>query len=257
MGWFSRQRLDVLAFLIEHPSQGLVLFNTGLAEELARNPRRFAGPLLGLLARPRLAEGQSLHSQIAALGFSADDVRHIVLSDLRFYHTGGLASFAAAEVVVSRTEYDLAQVSRSPLYRRQDYDRIGRWRFVTYPGDKPLGTFPTHEDLLGDGSLLLIDTAGATAGSQALLVRLPSGPALLCGSLAPTRASVRYALVPLLLFDREAWWENLWRLKKLAELAPELTIVPDHDLEALTDREGPDFAVHRFEAADKEAEKES
>ena len=252
-GWFERRKLDVLAFLIEHPTEKLILFNTGLSPQIGRDAAGNLGAVATALGRPRLREGQDLRSQMTEAGFAEEGVARIVVSDLRFYHTGGLERFPSAEVVVSQKEYDAARKGGAfLLHRKADYDHVRRWRFVTYPAHSPLATFPSHLDLLGDGSLVLIDAPGATAGTQALLARLPSRPVLLCGSLAPTEANIRYAAVPLLLFERELWWENLWRLKKLMDLVPGLLATPDHEVALPQGKESEDFVVHAFKEQDGE-----
>ena len=253
--WLRRQRLDILAFLIEHPRQGLTLFNTGLNHEIAEDPEKYLGPLLVALAKPEAAEGQNLPSQIEQAGLSTERVRRLIVSDLRFNHTGELKQFPSAEVIVAQIEYDTAQEQPSGvLYREDEYNHVRSWKFIDYTPDQPIGTFTSHIDLFGDGSLILIDAAGATSGSQALLVRLPSQPVLLCGSLAPIKENYLYAGMPRLLFDRNAWWEKIWRLKKFKDLVPELLIFPDHDLKAVESVKAEDVIVHPFveEENDKE-----
>jgi glyoxylase-like metal-dependent hydrolase (beta-lactamase superfamily II) len=254
--WLRRQELDILAFLIEHPSQGFILFNTGLNREIAEDPERYMGPLLVALTRPKMAEGQDLFSQIEQAGLPTERVSRIVVSDLRLDHTGELERFPSAEVIVTQIEYDVAQEQRSNvLYREAEYNHVRRWKFIDYIPDQPIGTFTSHIDLLGDGSLILIDAAGATPGNQALLVRLPSQPVLLCGSLALIRENYLYAGMPRLLFDREAWWEKIWRLKKFKDLVPELLVFPDHDLKAVESAKAKDVMVHPFVEEEKDREK--
>ncbi len=256
--WLRRHQLDILAFLIEHPRQGFILFNTGLNREIVKNPERYMGPLLVALTRPKMAEGQDLLSQIEQAGLPVDKVRRIVVSDLRFDHTGELERFPSAEVIVTQIEYDAAQDQRGNiLYREGEYNHVRSWKFIDYPADQPIGTFTSHIDLFGDKSLMLIDTAGATPGNQALLVRLPSQPVLLCGSLALIRENYLYAGIPRLLFDREAWWEKIWRLKKFKDLVPELLIFPDHDLKTTKNLEAKDIVIHLFvEEEEGEEDKE-
>ncbi len=250
--WFKRHKLDILTFLIDHPREGLIGFNTGLSRQIAEDPQYYLGALLMALTKPKMAQGQDLLSQMQQVGFPREKVRFLIVSDLRFYHTGELEGFSSAEVVVQQKEYDAARQTQSWLYRKSHYDHVRHWKFITYPLDRPIGTFFSHYDLLGDGSLILIEASGATPGNQALLVRLPNQPALLCGSLVPIEANYRYAAVPLLLSDREAWWEKIWRLKKLKELAPELLILPDHSLKAVQNLKTPDIKVHPFRAQDSE-----
>jgi len=124
-------------------------------------------------------------------------------------------------------------------------------RFIDFAGAEPLGTFRAHRDLFGDGSVLLIDAAGATAGGLAVLVRLPAAPVLLCGNLAWTKEQYFYARLPGLLFDRAAWWEKVWRLKKFKDLVPKLAVLPDHDWAAVAATKTKDMVLHTFSAKEE------
>ena len=81
-----------------------------------------------------------------------------------------------------------------------------------------------------------------------MLVRLPAGPVLLCGNLAWTKEQYFYTRLPGLLFDRDAWWEKVWRLKKFKDLVPELAVLPDHDWAAVEAGKTKDVVLHSFSA---------
>ena len=136
----------------------------------------------------------------------------------------------------------------STLYVSGEYDSVRQWRFIDFAGAQPLGTFRAHRDLFNDGSVLLLDASGATAGGLAVLVRLPTAPALLCGNLAWTKEHYFYTRLPGLLFDRDAWWEKAWRLKKFKDLVPELAVLPDHDWAAVEAAKTKDIILHSFSA---------
>jgi hypothetical protein len=108
--------------------------------------------------------------------------------------------------------------------------------------------FVDHQDLFGDGSVVLLDATGMTAGGLAVLIRLPSGPVLLCGNLAWTKEQYLYTRLPGLVFDRGGWWDKVWRLKKWKELAPELVVLPDHEWKAVKAVATGDIQLHVFEA---------
>ena len=149
--------------------------------------------------------------------------------------------------VVTREEH-VAALSSHPLglYMADEFDQVEKWQFVDFSATTPLGTFARSHDLFGDGSIELIDVTGATAGGLAVLVRLPDQPVLLCGNLAWTHSQARYAWMPGLAFQRELWWEKIWRLKKFKDLVPELLVLPDHDWKAVRKIEASDITVHEF-----------
>jgi glyoxylase-like metal-dependent hydrolase (beta-lactamase superfamily II) len=252
----TRRSLDILVFVIVHPRHGLILFGTGLNRALVKDPEDYLGFFLASFGKLEVKEGQDILSQLRQAKLPRDKVRYIIVTDLRFTHTGELERFPRARVVVTAEEHTAAiAANRDELYFPEEYDKVREWRFIDFAGAEPLGTFRAHTDLLGDRSVLLIDTAGATAGGMAVLVRLPTTPVLLCGNLAWTKENYFHARLPGFLFDREAWWEKVWRLKKFKDLVPALVILPDHDWAAVKAVQMQDMTLHPFSATAEAGEK--
>jgi glyoxylase-like metal-dependent hydrolase (beta-lactamase superfamily II) len=242
-GSLARTRdLQVPVFLIEHPRHGLVLFNTGLSPKRAKRPAT-AGEWMSLLRAEELSPGEDLMGQLRREGFEPEAVRWVVLSNLRSEHTGGVKAFPNARVVVAEAEQEHAREQPSG-YAPGDLDTVANWKFIDFESAKPLATFPAHVDLFGDGSCLLIDASGATPGTMAMLVRLPLRPVLLADDMAAVRESVRYAAKPAAAYDLGKWWDRVWRLKRLKDLAPEVLVVPGHDLDSI---DPGAITVHEFE----------
>jgi len=119
-GSLTRKRdLAVPAVLIEHPHQGLVLFNTGL------NPKAkdtaHAGEWLTAVLGVEVLPGKDLTSQMRDAGLKAEAVRWIILSNLRSDRAGELESFPNARVVVTKVEHEYAQPGR-PGYDTSTFD---------------------------------------------------------------------------------------------------------------------------------------
>jgi len=242
----SKQTVDILVFAIDHPRQGLVLFGTGLNREIANDTKHHGGNVLRTIGKPTMAKGQDILSQLRAAKLPVEKAHHLILPDLRFDHTGEVESFSTAQMIVASAEYDATTDQEDQLSIASEYDQVRTWKFIDFAGAEPLGTFRAHRDLFGDGSVLLIDVAGATPGGIAALIRLPTGPVILCGNLAWTREQYFYPRLPGLLFDREAWWEKIWRLKKFKQLVPELIVLPDHDWAAVENVKTKDMVLHPF-----------
>jgi len=249
---FETQQLDMLVFVIEHPRQGLILVGTGLNRKIADNPEGYLGAFSAPVNTLTMAKDQDILAQLKRAKLSPNRVRSIILPDLRFDHTGELESFPTAQAIVTSAEYNAATEQEADLYLSKEYDNRREWRFIDFTGAEPLGTFRAHRDLFGDGSVLLIDATGATAGGLTVLVRLPTQPVLLCGNLAWTKEQYFYVRVPGLLFDREAWWEKAWRLKKFKDLVEELIVLPDHDWAAIAAAKTKDIVLHPFAAEEEE-----
>lgn len=175
--------IPVPCFLVEH-DRGLVLFDTGIVPEAADDPSGVWGAERvaydGLDYRP----SQRVDRQIEALGFSTDDIDHVVLSHAHDDHTGGLRFFSRARIYAGRGEMPHAywpQPQQRKLFRLTDLEpaREFAWREV----DEDL-------DLFDDGSIVILTLPGHTPGGLGLLVRLPSRSFLLPGDAV----HLRYAL---------------------------------------------------------------
>ncbi len=246
---FTPTELDVLVFVIEHPKQGLVLFGTGLNPEIADNSEIYLEPVLAAVGKAELEDGQHIVAQLETARLEANRVTHIIMPDLRLDHTGALEHFSEAEAIVTTTEH-AAAIEQTGLggYLPKEYDQVATWEFIDFGQAQPLGMFVDHQDLFGDGSVVLLDATGMTAGGLAVLVRLPSGPVLLCGNLAWTKEQYVYTRLPGVVFDRGGWWDKVWRLKKWKELAPELVVLPDHEWTAVEAVLTEDIQLHVFGA---------
>lgn len=95
--------------LLCESDDGLVLVDSGLGVHDFAMPKRM-GPARFLL-QPSRDDAKTALRQIEALGFSAGDVSHIVLTHMDFDHIGGIADFPAATVHTTAEEYDWAVVN--------------------------------------------------------------------------------------------------------------------------------------------------
>jgi len=248
--WFAPRELEIIACVIEHPSAGLIVFDTGFSPRIATEPNAYLGWLSIGVGVFSMAEGQDLPTQMRAAGLAPAAVSYVVLSDLHFDHTGSVEAFANATVVVARNErpgrsggewYEAALVSGD------DYDGVSDWFEIDFNAKEPYATFFAHHDLIGDGSLQLVDLSGHSSGSQGMIVRTTDGPILLTGDAVWVEENWRYGTLPLVAYDLDLLWEQLWRIKKFAQMVPSLTIVPGHDTRGLVRAEVESLEVHSFD----------
>jgi glyoxylase-like metal-dependent hydrolase (beta-lactamase superfamily II) len=134
-----RRELPVLAWVLKHPRQGLIVIDTGLNTDLAKRPDGYLGGLLGMRMEPELGANEHLSAQMRAAGLDPARVRTVVLSNMRFYHTGEVEAFHEARVVVSKAEHSRA-MERPAGYVLREFDDVERWEFLEVGRDgQPLG----------------------------------------------------------------------------------------------------------------------
>ncbi|WP_347302050.1 MBL fold metallo-hydrolase [Croceibacterium sp. TMG7-5b_MA50] len=234
---------------------GLVLVDTGYGLQDVRRPHprlsKFFHALLNIRFR---VEDTAIH-QIRALGYSPEDVRHIVLTHLDFDHAGGLEDFPNARVHVMAAERDAAERQRRGFiarrrYRPVQWDDVRDWRTYAGAGDSWFG-FDAVRALDGlPPEILLVPLPGHTWGHAGVAVQDGTGWVLNAGDAYFYRGEMhpfRHRCTPGLRFyqtmmevDRPQRLANQRRLRDLKRAhGQEVTIFCSHDqkeLEALQAR---------------------
>lgn len=224
--------VPIPAFLVEHPTVGPILVDTGLDASVADDPARNLGRRHGLAFTVRMTPEQAVPAQLRARGLGPEDVRVVVMTHLHWDHASGIAQFPAATFVVAGREWDWA-AGHGFLkgYRHEHFDVALDWRSVDFagPGADAFATFGRSLDLFGDGSVRLLATPGHTVGHQSVLLRLAETEMLLCGDAADTRGAIDDRLDALFRDDEHLYHRSLDEIRRYAERTPAAVIVPGHD----------------------------
>jgi glyoxylase-like metal-dependent hydrolase (beta-lactamase superfamily II) len=178
--------LAIIYCLLIETNQGLILVDTGfgLKDYLQPSKRmRFFLYFMGVRCK---VEETAAH-RVAALGYAAEDVRHIVLTHLHFDHAGGLRDFPHADVHVYRPEYEAAMNPRGLMEFAYDpsqwahgpkwslHDRIDE-DWYGFNGIRVLdGLVP---------EVLLVPLTGHTRGHCGVAIETPEGWLFHCGDAA-------------------------------------------------------------------------
>jgi N-acyl homoserine lactone hydrolase len=233
--WLPPRPINV--YVIEH-AKGLVLFDTGQDRASVIDdsyfPRGLPGIVYDRLARFHIGEQETLHSQLARLGYSTADVDTAIVSHLHQDHIGGILDLTEAELLVTAREWaqltGFSPEARGFLRARIDIPGA-RWKSIVFDAatDAALTPFTESLDLMGDGSLVLLPTPGHTAGSISLLVRrrtLP--PLLLVGDLTYDAALIERRQLPG-VGNRSQLAATTDKVLDLTRQMPGLVILPAHD----------------------------
>jgi len=222
----------VSSYLVNHPTEGLVLIDTAFGRATAGDTRDYPGRLAAKLLQIEM--GVPVADRLPEAGFDPSDVEHIICTHLHIDHAGGIADFLDATLWVDEREW--AAASRTRLlkgYRTGPYDQVEP-TFLKFEMS-PYGPFPSHVDLFGDGSLIVIPSGGHTAGSVMVLVNLPEGSWLFTGDTVWVDEhwqgpAQRSRLAQWLIEDdgHEAWG-NVQRVHAWASQYPEIRVVPGHE----------------------------
>jgi glyoxylase-like metal-dependent hydrolase (beta-lactamase superfamily II) len=236
----QRIRVPIVAFLLEHPSAGVVLVDTGFHRSVAAGPAsdraRNLGPVGRVMSRElRMRPEQTVVEQLRELGLDAGDVGLVVMTHLHFDHASALCDFPDATVLVARAEWDTATGRGAALrgYSRAQLDPHPSYLTVDFSAaGTPYGPFERAVDVFGDGSLMLVSTPGHSVGHLSLIARLGSREALLTGDAAYTLDTLRGEERPWRSDDADAFEKSLAELRAWDLEHPGSLVVPGHDIAA-------------------------
>ncbi len=154
---------------------GVVLVDTGIGNTDIAAPRDRLGLQFLVCFGPVLQPAETALAQLQALGFSARDVRHVLVTHLDPDHAGGLADFPTAQVHVLERERTSAF---GPLpfihrmrYRKALFSHQPRWVDYEAVGERWFG-FEAVRLLEGMKlEMLLVPLPGHTLGHCGVAVR--------------------------------------------------------------------------------------
>ncbi|MBV9213238.1 MAG: N-acyl homoserine lactonase family protein [Actinobacteria bacterium] len=227
-----------VAYLVEHPTAGPFLIDTGIHASVADDPRENLGGLLSMgAAKPTAFEPKdAVPAQLDERGLTAADVGLVVMTHLHYDHTSGASQLAHATFVVNEREWQAARRPGSLLrgYARPHFDHPYDWRTVDFdgPGVDSHSTFGRALDLFGDGSVRLLATPGHTPGHMSVLMRTGSREVLAVGDAAYTRRALRTGQLPAFTDDDHLFRRSLREIQLYARQTPEALLIPGHDMVA-------------------------
>jgi glyoxylase-like metal-dependent hydrolase (beta-lactamase superfamily II) len=177
--------------LVVEMDRGLVLVDTGFGTRDMERPYERLSPFFIHANRIRLEPRYTALAQVQIRGFSARDVRHIVLTHLDFDHAGGLEDFPHATVHVLQAERAAARARDGFIerrrYRPQQWDEVRNWQFHRGGGERWFG-FEAVCDVKGlPPEVLLVPLPGHTFGHAGVAVDTSEGWLLNAGDASPAR----------------------------------------------------------------------
>lgn len=231
----ARVTLPNFCYLLEHP-KGLFLIDTGWCREIspsgeydAKAVRSVLPAPLAALYHPRVETGMTALEQLADMGIRPEDLAGILLTHLDADNVAGLRSLRGAQrIVLPEDEYFWAcrtvYKARQPwsLWEDLPIERI-------YYRGSPLGPNRWAFDLLGDGSITMVNVPGHTDGMAAVILQSGKSFAVLASDAAFTPRNWREKLAPGYGFDRKKILQGLDWLAGLEKDPACAAILCSHD----------------------------
>jgi len=193
-------------YVIKHGDEYMV-WDTGFAP--GTNPN---APKVGIADR------------LKELKVTPDQVKYVGISHFHGDHTGQLAPFTNATLLIGKGDWDQV-TSPTPM---QGANAAG---FKSWIDEKrKVEPLTVDKDVFADGTVIVLRTPGHTPGHSSLLVRLKDmGPVLLSGDAVHFRENYESSGVPSFNFDRAATIASIERMKQLVANL-KATLVIQHDM---------------------------
>jgi glyoxylase-like metal-dependent hydrolase (beta-lactamase superfamily II) len=165
------------------------------------------------MTMPNVAPKVSLVDLLAKIEVKPDQIKYVGISHYHADHTGQIASFPKATLLIGTREWDA--VSAPKPAEGVNYKPFESW----IKGDSKVEPLPLgpDKDVFGDGTVIVLRTPGHTPGHSSLLVKLSQmGPVILSGDAVHFRENYDNEGVPIFNYDRAQTIASIQRMKQIA-----------------------------------------
>lgn len=237
--------LPVSAYLIEHP-KGKFLVDTGWARDVSPNGefdkkaqiKSLGSVLLYEVNQGRIGLRQCIDEQLLEMGIKDSDIDAVLITHLDCDHANGLKQVRGAKkFMVSADEVKFAnKVTNKVRYYKGWWEGIDLTEFEWNDTQGPVGK---SYDLLGDGSIELINIPGHADGLYAVKIKNEEGKfVLLFSDGGYARKSWEEMITSGIAADKELQKKSLAWIRKQS--------LDENCIESLANHD-PDIAPHVIE----------
>ena len=241
----DRLWLPVSAYLIEHP-KGKFLVDTGWARDVSPNGefdkkaqiKSLGSVLLYEVNQGRIGLGQCIDEQLLEMGIKDSDIDAVLITHLDCDHANGLKQVKGAKkFMVSADEVKFAnKVTNKVRYYKGWWKGIDLTEFEWNDTQGPVGK---SYDLLGDGSIELINIPGHADGLYAVKIKNAEGKfVLLFSDGGYARKSWEEMITSGIAADKELQKKSLAWIREQS--------LDENCIESLANHD-PDIAPHVIE----------
>jgi len=245
-GAWKRIDFPSLCVLIEHPTQGIFLYDTGYSLKMRKALKTFPSRVYSWILPVFLNEEETLIHQLHLRGIRPEDIRKIFISHFHADHMAGLRDFPSARFVCMRADYEFIRDKKGLQALRHAFipelmpdDFAQRVDFVEdCPAldlkNTPLASFKQGFDLLGDGSLVAFPLPGHVPVQMGLQFQGMDGKiCLLVGDAvwslkALLGRELPSKLATWIFHAPEQYAVTMDYLRDSHARAPEMIIIPSH-----------------------------
>ena len=204
-----RRFFHMTGVLIEHPKEGLVLYDVGPAPNFRE---LWPEPVQEVFGITRYGVENRLDKQLEKVGYTLKDISAVIISHMHLDHAGGLEYFRGMDVPVYVHKEEL----KYAFYAVATKEDFGA--YLPHYVDVAFNWKAVHEDEieLFEG-ITLYRTTGHTPGTLSMKVDLTNAAPFIFTSDTMLHSENYFEEKPLgwLIRDMHAWWRDLRKLQNL------------------------------------------
>ena len=175
------------------------------------------------MTAPKVAPKVSIVDQLAQVNVKPEQIRYVGISHYHADHTGQIASFPKATLLIGKYEWD-AITAPTPA-AGVNFKPLEHW----IKGEGKVEPLPNDKDVFGDGSVIVMAAPGHTPGHRMAMVRLKNmGAVILSGDAVHFRENYETNGVPWFNYDRAQTLATIDRIKGLVK-SQKATLIIQHD----------------------------
>lgn len=243
-GSLKRLKFPATVALLQHPTRGYILFDTGYAARFFQATKKFPYSIYAKLTPVFFSEEKAIVNQLEKDGIKREQIHTIILSHFHGDHIGGLKDFPNATILTFKNAYQsIRSISKfrallkGCLLDLLPNDIDTRISFIDQGEsvlDKCYGDFSKGYDVLGDNSIIAVDLTGHAIGQFGIFVNLLSGKKVfLCADAVWVSQAYEQLILPhkvanFIIEDVEAYKKNIKKLHHLSITNPDIDILPTH-----------------------------
>lgn len=234
-------RIHASIALIEHPTQGPILFDCGYSPAFLKATQKLPYRFYRWATKVNTRPEWSPVKWVERCGYGADEIRLVLISHFHGDHLCGLNEFPNAEFVTldrtwgeARDRKGFAALKRAilpDLIPENFCDRVHTIKDMNGPG---VGPFLSSHDLFRDGSIRLFDLSGHAAGQMGALLNCVHGELnFLVADAFWTTPEISRRLKPTLAYrlvadDYRAALSTRDRLFEVRDEHPDIQLISTH-----------------------------
>jgi N-acyl homoserine lactone hydrolase len=229
-------KAPIQCFLVEHPSAGAALIDTGFHASVAVTPRSNLGLVGSFLYRDvDMRPEQAAAAQLRERGIEPATVRTVIMTHLHPDHASAIVDYPEATFLVSSAEWEAAaDAGQRDGYVKRQFDHGFDYRLVDFGSDaaSSFSGFARSYDVFGDGTVRVVFTPGHTNGHMSVVLRTANGEVLMAGDAMFMHRTLDDDHLPHLLADEHLFRRSLREIRQYRKETPDAVIIPGHDWEA-------------------------